>query len=129
LWAIEHQKVHAGSVHGILGSLQKPGINERINCVSDLLHVVSHEGGELLVGQKCARMPVQEHQQVEVTRPADERSEGEQALGFFEPLMIRAVQGLARFSEHGLFAACGETLKKTQAHLPIIANVNCENGK
>jgi hypothetical protein len=58
-------------------------------------------------------MPIQEHQQIEVTRLADERSEGEQALGFFEPLMFRAVQGLARLSERGSIAGYGETVKKS----------------
>lgn len=84
LWALEHQKVHARRVHGILGPLQKPGINEHINRFGDLLHVVSHKGGELFVRQERARMPMQKHQQIEFTSGPYERNTSEQPLGLFQ---------------------------------------------
>ncbi|HEY6391119.1 MAG TPA: hypothetical protein VIX89_07575 [Bryobacteraceae bacterium] len=78
--ALENQHVHARGVQGILRPLQKPGIDERINRFCDLLHVVSHECGELLVRQKRARVSIQKHQQVELARTRYDRRASEQLL-------------------------------------------------
>ena len=73
LWALKHQDVQARRVDRILGPLQKPGSNERINRLGDLLHVVSRKVGELFVGQERARMLMQKHQQIEFTSAPYER--------------------------------------------------------
>jgi hypothetical protein len=54
-------------MHGILGSLKNPGLNELVERLSNLLHVVPHECSHLFVGQQCARVSMQKREQVEIT--------------------------------------------------------------
>jgi hypothetical protein len=64
LLAVEYQRIHARRVQAILGPPQKPGVNEHINRLGDLLHVVSHKNRELFAGQEYVGMPMQKAQQI-----------------------------------------------------------------
>jgi hypothetical protein len=88
LRAFEHQKVHARSVHGILYPFQKPGIDKCITRFCDLLHVITHKSGELLVRQERPRMSIQEHQQIEFTSARYDRSAREQSLDISLPSRV-----------------------------------------
>ena len=65
------QKVHARSVHRILCSFKEPLLHELLKRLGNLLHVVSDESGDLLVGQQYAWVSVQEYEQIEVTAVPD----------------------------------------------------------
>lgn len=78
--SVEHQEIHSCRMHGVLDSFKKFGFNERFQRPGNFLDVVSHKRCELFARQERARMPVQEHQQIEVAgashyrRPAEETS-------------------------------------------------------
>lgn len=88
LRAVENQKIHARGMIGVLRALQQPGINEAIDGLGDFLHVIPDKRGELLNSQERARMPMQEHQHIELTGVAD-GDPSEQALRLFEVWMMR----------------------------------------
>jgi hypothetical protein len=71
LGSAEFQKVHARSVHRILGPLKEPPLHELLKRLGNLLHVVANESSDLFVGQKYARVPVQENEQIDVTGVSD----------------------------------------------------------
>lgn len=71
LWTVNRKKIKACGVRWIVQPLHKPGSNKRIQGFCYLLHVASNKSSDLLAGQECPRMPVQENQQIEITPVSD----------------------------------------------------------
>jgi hypothetical protein len=67
LWTTDNKKLHSRRVRRIMKPLYKPGSNKGIQSFSDHAHFASHKSGELLAGQECPRMSVQENEQIEIT--------------------------------------------------------------
>lgn len=88
----EHQKIHSCSVHRILSSFEQANFDERFERFGNFLDVVSHKRRKLLTGQKRARMPVQEHEQIEVAGISHNRSPSEEARNFV-PVGVRWIGG------------------------------------
>lgn len=81
--AMDRKKIQAGGAVRIMKALYKPGGNERIQGFSDQLHIAPHKSGDLSAGQECARMYVQENQQIEIAAVSDYRSTSQQPLNLF----------------------------------------------
>jgi hypothetical protein len=71
---MDHKKIHARSVRGIMEPLYKTGKNKGIQSFRNHLHVAAHKSGDLLAGQERPRVPVQENQQIEITAVSDNGS-------------------------------------------------------
>ena len=88
LWTTDNKKLHSRRVRRIMKPLYKPGSNKGIQSFSDHAHFVSHKSGELLAGQECPRMSVQENEQIEITAVPHHGRMSEQSPRFFQMLAV-----------------------------------------
>ena len=77
LWTMNRKKIEAGGVRSIVKPLDKPGNDKGIESIGDLLHIARDKRSDLLAGQECPRMPVQENQQIQITAVPDDREASE----------------------------------------------------
>lgn len=83
LWAIERQDVEASCMRGVLRPFQNAPLDECLDRLRDLLHLVPQKSGELFTGQERSRMSMEENEQVEVAGRANDGSAGKKPLDLF----------------------------------------------